>query len=121
MSKKEYPSVCILDCYFEQMNKDGSYYKISDKELSLLIARVNATEHELDIVINRSNYNQRRADKEIKKWRTLAHIYKIELGRCVRKLTRIYKQCYLECLFDKRYGRYNSEYAQNAVKLMKEL
>ena len=94
MSKKEYPSVCILDCYFEQMNKAGSYYRISDKELSLLIARVNATEHELNLVINRNNYNQRRADKEIKKWRTLAHVYKIELGRCVRKLTRIYEEVY---------------------------
>lgn len=46
MSKKEYPSVCILDCYFEQMNKDGSYYRISDKELALLVGRVNALEHE---------------------------------------------------------------------------
>lgn len=92
MSKKEYPSVCILDCYFEQMNKEGSYYRISDKELALLVGRVNALEHEKDIVINRSNYHYRRMDKEIKKWRTLAHVYKIELGRCVRKLTRIYEK-----------------------------
>ena len=107
MSKKEYPSVCILDCYFEQMNKDGSYYRVSDKELSLLIARVNATEHELNVVINRSNANQRKADKEIKKWRTLAHIYKIELGRCVRKLTRIYENVYKTTFISYFSGRIN--------------
>lgn len=94
MSKKEYPSVCILDCYFEQMNKNGSYYRISDKELAILVARVNTLEYEKNIVINRSNYHYRRMDKEIKKWRTLAHVYKIELGRCVRKLTRIYEEVY---------------------------
>ena len=92
MSKKEYPTVCILDCYFEQMNKAGSYYRIKDRELALLVARVNALEHEKNIVINRSKYHYSRMDKEIKKWRTLAHVYKVELGRCVRKLTRIYQE-----------------------------
>ena len=94
MSKKEYPSVCILDCYFEQMNKDGSYYKISDKDLSKLVINIRELEFEREKTNARWNRYSRICNKKIKKLEHEKHVYKVELGRCVRKLTRIYQNVF---------------------------
>lgn len=94
MTKKEYPSVCVLDCYFEQMNKAGRYYKISDKDLSKLIINIREIEFEREKEKVRFERYARICNKRIKKLERERHVYKIELGRCVRKLTRIYENVY---------------------------
>lgn len=91
MSKNKYPSVCILDCYFEQMNKDGSCYKISDKDLSKLVINIREIEFEREKEKARFERYAKICNKRIKKLEREKHVYKIELGRCVRKLTRIYQ------------------------------
>lgn len=53
---EEKPKVCILDCYFEQLNDDGSYYKISDEELSKFIVSIRAMEEEIGLIKRRHNY-----------------------------------------------------------------
>ena len=89
--EKEY--VCILDCYFELMPKSkGSYYKISDKELNKLIVSYRVLENEMNFVKHQTSYYMDRQCKRISELKRKNHVYKIELGRCVRKLTRIYEK-----------------------------
>ena len=92
MSKKEYPYICILDCYFEQMNKDGSYYRISDEDLSKLVINIREIEFTRDKEIARFKRYAKICNNHIKKLERERHVYKVELGRCVRKLTRIYQE-----------------------------
>lgn len=102
--KKEDAYICILDCYFEPINKDLSYYKISDKELTRLVAEVRSLELEKDIMKGRYEIYIKRYVERIKKLEHDKHVYKIELGRCVRKLTRIYKRIYEVCVIGNIFG-----------------
>lgn len=83
MSKKYESYVCVLNCYFKALDGDMLYFKISDKELSKLMTNVEKIKFERD-----SN------DEKIKRLQHEKHMYKVELGRCVRKLTRIYEELY---------------------------
>lgn len=91
---EEKPKVCILDCYFEQLDNEGSYYKISDEELSKFIVSVRAMENEIRLIKNRHNYLMKINEQRLKHYYTMQHVYKVELGRCRRKLTRIYRYMY---------------------------
>ena len=92
--EKEELYYCVLDCYFKALDDDLSYYKISDKEISKLIINV----RELEFERNQSNARWKRYSKtcneKIKKLEHEKHVYKVELGRCVRKLTRIYQNVF---------------------------
>lgn len=91
---EEKPKVCILDCYFEQLDDEGSYYKISDEELSKFIVSVRAMEDEIRLIKNRHNYLMKIDAEKLKHYYTMQHVYKVELGKCRRKLTRIYKHIF---------------------------
>ena len=75
-------SICVLDIYFEHY--DNFKY---NKEMYNEFGRKFFEEQYRKCVD--------RYENKIIYYKNIAHIYKIELGRCVRKLTRIYK------LFDK--------------------
>ena len=93
--EKEY--IAILDCYFEYLNDINAverYYKISDTELSKLCVKVRTIEHEKASAKTYYNYVLRELKSDIKELKKQNHVYKIELGRCVRKLTRIYQKLY---------------------------
>ena len=89
---KEYKSlefIELCDIYFEKIADD--VYTINEAELLKLINR-----HEYEIRFMKGANNK--LEKQLKlqtqyklHYKNLAHIYKIELGRCRRKLTRIYK------------------------------
>lgn len=91
MNKEEF-YVCALDCYFEAINDDSTYYKINDEELSKLIVRIRQIEFERDSIKNAWRRYKKIYDEEIKKLKHEKHVYKVELKRCVRKLTRIYEK-----------------------------
>lgn len=114
---EEKPKVCILDCYFEQLDDEGSYYKISDEELSKFIVSVRAMEDEIRLIKNRHNYLMKINEQRLKHYYTMQHVYKVELGRCRRKLTRIYKRLfdYHYCDFGdvKRAKKYVEEWRKN--------
>lgn len=84
----------ILDCRFEALNDDLTYYKISDKELNKLILNVSEIKHERDVADSRYKRYATVCHRKIKRLEHEKHVYKVELGRCVRKLTRIYQNVY---------------------------
>lgn len=105
--------VCILDVYLEEKYSDkGTYYLIEDKQLADLIVRVRQLEFEKDAANRRNVQIQKRLATKLDRATKKAHTYKIELGRCVRKLTRIYKR-----LFDYHFCDYGDiERAKNYVE-----
>lgn len=89
---KEYKSlefIELCDVYFEKIAED--MYAINEFELLKLIKR-----HEYEIRFmenaNKKLETQLKLQTQYKlHYKNLAHVYKVELGRCRRKLTRIYK------------------------------
>lgn len=88
MKQNEY--VVIGDIYFTKVDEDK--YIITDAELSKLIIKYRTLE--MDLERSRDWYNRytKRTETKIKHYYTLAHTYKVELGRCRRKLQRIYER-----------------------------
>lgn len=68
-----------LEYYIHCLEIDLNIYKNCTKDLEHRISSLNKTNMKL---MNRSNFAT---------YRKRAHTYKVELGRCRRKLTRIYK------------------------------
>lgn len=87
MKENEY--VVINDIYFTKV--DENKYIITDEELSKLIIKYRNLEMDLERSRNWYNRYTKRTETKIKHYYTLAHTYKVELGRCRRKLTRIYR------------------------------
>lgn len=87
MNEDEY--VVLLDTYFKRVDKNN--FMINLEELSKLIAKYDDLEHRYKMLKIRYNKHSEQYEKRIKHYYTLAHVYKVELGRCRRKLTRIYK------------------------------
>ena len=87
MKENEY--VVLDDVYFTKV--DGDKYIIEDKELSKLIVKYRCLEREYKNVCDCSKRYYKQYKERVKKYYDLAHTYKIELGRCRRKLTRIYR------------------------------
>ena len=86
MKENEY--VVIGNIYFTKVDEDK--YIITDEELSKLIIKYRTLESFFENKYNRYNKYREQAEKRIEYYHTLAHTYKVELGRCRRKLTRIY-------------------------------
>ena len=94
-------SICVLDIYFEhydnfkynkEMYKDA--YVISGKDLGLLEDKIMAIEYRGKFFEKQYTKCVDRYENKIAYYKNIAHVYKIELGRCIRKLTRIYKKLY---------------------------
>lgn len=88
MKENEY--VVIDDIYFTKV--DGDKYLITDTELSKLIVKYRCLERDYEGLRSKFRKNTKRYEEKIKHYYTLAHTYKVELGRCRRKLTMIYKE-----------------------------
>lgn len=87
MKENEY--VVLLDIYFKKVDKNN--FMINKEELSKLLEKYEYLENRYKM---QKIWNERHAkqfEKRIKHYYTLAHVYKVELGRCRRKLTRIYR------------------------------
>lgn len=94
MDKKDKVYFAIFDEYLEEVpNKEGCYY-ITDNTLTKFVYYV----RHLELMKEFSDKREKNLNKKVKHYYTLAHTYKVELGRCRRKLTRIYKR-----LFDYNY------------------
>lgn len=87
---KENVYVVIDDIYITQINEDE--YMLTDAEVTKLIAKYRQLEFRYDQLWNKSKKDNMRAEKNIDYYRNLAHTYKVELGRCRRKLQRIYER-----------------------------
>lgn len=89
---KEYKSLKFIelcDIYFEKISED--VYTINEDELLKLIKR-----HDYEIRFMEGANKKLEAQLKLQTqyklhYKNLAHTYKVELGRCRRKLTRIYK------------------------------
>ena len=88
MKENEY--VVIDDIYFTKV--DGDKYLITDGELSKLIIKYRCLEREYKNLQYYSKRHIEGIETKAKKYYTMAHVYKVELGRCRRKLTMIYKE-----------------------------
>lgn len=73
------------------------YHDVEGRSYEELINYIRNMEKEIYRLTNDRNY-YRTLCKKAKHYYTMQHVYKIELGRCRRKLTRIYKR-----LFDYHY------------------
>lgn len=90
MNKKDKTYFAIFDEYLEEVpNKEGCYY-ITDNVLTKFVYQV----RHFELMQEFSDKRIKNLNKKVKHYYTLAHTYKIELGRCRRKLTRIYKYFY---------------------------
>ena len=90
MKNDEY--VTILDCYFKVVyNQEETKYIIGDEDLARLVERVHTMERVNKRIHERHECYYKYANEKINELKKEKHVYKIELGRCVRKLTRIYK------------------------------
>ena len=87
MKENEY--VVIDDIYFTKVDEDK--YLITDGELSKLLEKYECLERRHKKLIERVLRYTTAMEAKVEKYHTLAHTYKVELGRCRRKLTRIYK------------------------------
>lgn len=80
------------------------YEKFDKKELIEILVKINIENIELSIDYYKMRKYCNTLEYQNKKLREQKHIYKTELGRCVRKLTRIYDYfafvCILLAMFD---------------------
>lgn len=75
----------------EYININGRYYECT-KEIHSYIMQLDR-----ELIFYKLGYEKTlkinaHLSKKVKHYYTLAHVYKVELGRCVRKLTRIYEK-----------------------------
>lgn len=87
MKENEY--VVLADIYFTKVDEDK--YLITDGELSKLIIKYRTLEMDFERARNWQKKYYKQTQERIKHYYTIAHTYKVELGRCRRKLTRIYR------------------------------
>ena len=113
MNKKEKTYFAIFDEYLEEVpNKEGCYY-ITDDVLTKFVYRM----RHLELMNEFSKQNREKLNKKVKHYHTLAHTYKIEMNRCRRKLTRLYKYIYYCYYID--FGR--KDEAARYIKYLKGL
>ena len=79
-------------------------YNYEERTKDELLKYIYDLEEELCKYKTQSNYYKKEAACALK-YKERAHKYKIELGRCVRKLTRIYKKVYTTAILAYVYGR----------------
>ena len=90
MDKKDKTYFAIFDEYLEEVpNKEGCYY-ITDNTLMKFVYYV----RHIELMQEFSEKRIKNLNKKVKHYYTLAHTYKVELGRCRRKLTRIYRSLF---------------------------
>lgn len=90
MDKKDKTYFAIFDEYLEEVpNKEGCYY-ITDDVLTKFVYQMRHLEYMKEF----SDKRVKNLNKKVKHYYTLVHVYKVELGRCRRKLTRIYKRLF---------------------------
>lgn len=116
MNKNDKEYFAIFDEYLEKVPDKEDCYYITDNTLVHFIYEMTLLERQKSKAEN-SLYRLRR---EVKHYKTLTHTYKVEMNRCVRKLTRIYDKI-------RRYAMMNYVYNVGApkpdevVKLFKEM
>ena len=100
---------------WEKLAKEIHPYNLEDRTKEELISYIDKLEQTVYSQRARINYLETSCSyNNIKRYYTLCHKYKIELGRCVRKLTRLYK-----FLYKKNYNTYGIKFLAEAY--IKEL
>ena len=69
------------------------YHDVDGRSYEELIRYIRDMEKEIYRLTNDRNYYKNICKNAIK-YKSLVHVYKVELGRCRRKLTRIYKRLF---------------------------
>lgn len=116
MNKKDKVYFAIFDEYLEEVpNKEGCYY-ITDDVLTKFIYQI----RHLEFMKEFSDQNIRKLNRKVKHYYTLAHTYKVELGRCRRKLTRIYEKIYYSAFANYALGL-SDKRAKEIVDIFKNL
>ena len=99
----------VLGAKFIDMG--NGYHKIKDDDLYKLTIRIADIKQGYNTIVD--IYTT--CLNELNKYRCRAHIYKIELGRCVRKLTKLYK------LIKKCHFSFDSEKSYEAAYYLIEI
>lgn len=116
MDKKDKTYFAIFDEYLEEVpNKEGCYY-ITDDVLTKLVYLV----RHFELMQEFSDKREKNLNKKVKHYYTLAHTYKVELGRCRRKLTRIYEKIYYSAFATYALGLSDTR-AKEIVDIFKKL
>ena len=116
MNKEDKTYFAIFDEYLEEVpNKEGYYY-ITDNVLIKFVYQV----RHFELMQEFSDKRIKNLNKKVKHYYTLAHTYKVELGRCRRKLTRIYKKIYQDAFANYVIGLTNMR-AKEVVDIFKNL
>ena len=116
MDKKDKVYFAIFDEYLEEApNKEGCYY-ITDNVLTKFVYQV----RHFELMQEFSEKRIKNLNKKVNHYYTLAHTYKVELGRCRRKLTRIYEKIYYSAFANYALGL-SDKRAKEIVDIFKKL
>lgn len=106
--------ICLLDEYFDiEFDNENEYYTISKDCMERLYKKIAQKEFEAKFFNKQYNKCVDLLKDKNNIYRKRAHTYKVEMERCRRKLTRMYRM-----LYDMYYCDYGDK--EDAEQLVKE-